>query len=255
MGTVPLLGMTALGIDNDGGIGLLLTLPAGPVLLRKNDVGKWVAERLDLNVAQPPSAVIRPPEAGEIGPKAGRSTPDTGVPQSRPEDELKHPAPCVVADLDGDGLPDVLAPFANGSLLYRGTGIGRFARPVRCAIFTDGEHGRATVGDFDQDGLLDVFTVPAEATVVNDVTIQASGGPRLWQNLGGGRFEDRIGLSGEIAYITKPDATDVHVWGRQQRRPGGLADRLSQHAAADIRQPRVPQHDSGPRSGLGLNAV
>jgi hypothetical protein len=114
---------------------------------------------------------------------------------------------CLVADFDGDALPDILQLFAKGSLLYKGLGPGKFAAPARCAVcLGEGEAG-ACLGDFDGDGRLDIFTVAEDAC-------------RLWQNDGGGKFTECLNQSGEIAYISKAGgvdcmAGDVNNDGRQ----------------------------------------
>ncbi len=72
----------------------------------------------------------------------------------------------VIADLDGDGHPDLLAPRARGDLLlYRGDAKGRFAGEPQVAQHF-GEPLRApsaiTVGDVDADGDLDVWLAQYE---------------------------------------------------------------------------------------------
>jgi len=115
---------------------------------------------------------------------------------------------CLTADLDGDGLCDLLQPFAKGALFYKGVGPGRFAPPTRLTDLGTGKGGGgAFPGDFDADGLLDVFIPAGERCF-------------LWQNLTGGRFADAMELTGEAAYISKPNgiggaACDVNNDGRQ----------------------------------------
>jgi len=115
---------------------------------------------------------------------------------------------CLVADFDGDAVADILQPFEKGTLFYKGTKPGAFAVPNPLkGIGTGPGAAGAFLGDYDADGLLDVFVAAEE-------------GCHLWQNLGGGRFEEALGLSGESAYITKPRAVggatgDVNNDGRQ----------------------------------------
>ena len=117
------------------------------------------------------------------------------------------PAECLVADFDGDGLPDVMQMCASGALFYKGTNLGEFAAPVKTAIGTGkGRHG-VCVGDWDADGQLDIFTCAEDRN-------------HLWHNLGGGKFVDAIDLSGSVAYISKPggifaQTTDFNSTGRQ----------------------------------------
>ena len=113
-----------------------------------------------------------------------------------------------MADLDGDHVADVLQPFAKGALLYKGTKPGGFARPRRCGNVGTGKGAAgAFLGDYDADGLLDVFVAAEERC-------------GLWHNRGGGRFEDAFGFTGELPYISKPNAIggmtgDINNDGRQ----------------------------------------
>lgn len=103
-----------------------------------------------------------------------------------PIKELGAAGRCLVADFDGDGLPDVLQVFVKGSLFYKGAAAGRFAAPAACAIALGSGPADAFVGDFDQDGLLDVFTA-------GDIVY-------LWNNRGNGRFLESLNASGELSY-------------------------------------------------------
>lgn len=100
---------------------------------------------------------------------------------------------CLTADFDGDALPDILQIFEKGSLLYKGTRLGEFTGARLVGVRLGAGRGSASLGDFDGDGLLDVVTTSESANCI-------------WQNLGGGKFQENIGFSGEIAYIAKAGA-------------------------------------------------
>jgi hypothetical protein len=112
--------------------------------------------------------------------------------------KLGPAGPCLLADFDADRVADVLAPFAAGSVLFRGLAPGKFAPGVPCAVRLGTGSSSACVGDFDGDGRFDVLSVSAD-------------GVRLWQNEGGGQFTDTLNVSGEIAYISKPGGVDCAV--------------------------------------------
>lgn len=105
---------------------------------------------------------------------------------------------CVVADLDGDAMPDVLQVCEKGSVLFKGTSGGQFLPGTKCAVAAGRGGAAVTLADTDADGRLDVFTAGAQ-------------GQHLWQNEGGGLFADRMNLSGEMPYISKPNGVDCAV--------------------------------------------
>jgi len=108
------------------------------------------------------------------------------VASSAPAKKLGAGGRCLVADFDGCGLPDVLQLFVHGSLLYKGVAPGRFALPIVSDVALGSGPATAFLGDFDQDGLLDVFTT-------GDAIC-------LWNNRGGGLFVDTMAASGEPSY-------------------------------------------------------
>jgi len=130
------------------------------------------------------------------------------LPGSAPAATLKAAAGCLVADLDGDGIPDVLQLFANGSQFFRGKALGQWEEPQPCAITLAGGPGNAFLGDFDADGLLDVITcTPPDAAI------------EVWQNLGHGKFAAVRSQTGESAYNSDGAASgmtgDINNDGRQ----------------------------------------
>jgi hypothetical protein len=120
---------------------------------------------------------------------------------------LGTPGPAIVADLDGDGLCDVLLPFAKGSLLYKGLAQGKYAPPRACSAAMGTEPARPLLGDLDGDGLLDIVLPSAK-------------GCGVWHNRGGLQFVETLALCGELAYKAGSDvacgqACDFNRDGRQ----------------------------------------
>ena len=111
---------------------------------------------------------------------------------------LGKAGPCLVADFDGDGMAGVLAPFAAGSVLFRGLAAGKFAPGVACAVQLGAGQSARAWPTSTADGRFDVLCVSTD-------------GLRLWQNEGDGKFTDALNLSGEIAYISKPGGIDCLV--------------------------------------------
>ncbi|MCX7805594.1 MAG: VCBS repeat-containing protein [Planctomycetota bacterium] len=114
---------------------------------------------------------------------------------------------CLVADFDGDAIPDVIQPFAKGSIFFKGKGGGAFESGVACPVQLGEGRTGACLGDFDADGRLDVLTMAEDS-------------PRVWQNAGGGKFTNEFFICGEFSYISKPgcimgNACDINNDGRQ----------------------------------------
>jgi hypothetical protein len=112
-------------------------------------------------------------------------------------EDLGQPSACVVADLDNDGFGDVLQPGERGSTLWRGKA-GGFERPVRVNIATGGGAALAALGDFAQNGRLDIFLAGREKNT-------------LWENGGKQGFRDVFRYGGSISYKCPPGASAVQV--------------------------------------------
>jgi hypothetical protein len=161
------LGLTAMDAGAAGRAGLLWSSSAAPTLLVP-DARK--AGTFTLRALVAANGAVR--EAGAAG-------------------------KCLVADFDGDALPDVIQPFANGSIFFKGQAGGTFAEGVACPLALGPGRTTAFLGDWDLDGRCDVYAAAEDTS-------------RLWQNEGGGKFSDQFGfplqqnLAGEITYISKP---------------------------------------------------
>ncbi len=104
---------------------------------------------------------------------------------------------CLVADLNGDNIADAIQLFEFGSLLYKGTAPGTFAPAIPHTVALGKKQSAACVGDFDANGLIDIFTA-------------AEDGNQIWHNYGKYHFMGSVDISGEIAYIgNKSEALDV----------------------------------------------
>ncbi len=106
---------------------------------------------------------------------------------------------CAVADFDRDGRPDLFVTYwRQGAALYRNLGNGRFQDVTEQAGLKDlsGESFGALFFDYDRDGLPDLLVTryaPYEDVVrcLLQPAFQAPwSSPRLFHNLGQGRFEE-----------------------------------------------------------------
>jgi hypothetical protein len=146
----------------DGTPGLLVSTPAGPTLLLAAKGGGW--RRADL-----------PDAPGPVG----------------------TTAPCIAADLDLDGHPDLLQPGAQAGLLWKGKP-GGFQKPVRSPVCSGGGYARFAVGDFNADGAPDILLAGTRRN-------------SLWENDGKGGFRDVFEHSGSMSYKCPPNAAEVRA--------------------------------------------
>lgn len=125
----------------------------------------------------------------------GRAFSLVPLPDARPVVAQGAAGPCVAADLDGDGLADVLQIYERNGTFWRGKPGGAFEVLPACgALMGKVRQRRASVADLDGDGLSDILLAGGDAT------------PMLLQNRGGGRFDETMRQSGEPGYIIQPGA-------------------------------------------------
>ncbi len=113
------------------------------------------------------------------------------------DEAFGEPSACVVGDLNGDGFTDILQPCDSGGALWKGKA-GGFAKPVRSKVSTRGGTACVAVGDFDENGSLDVFLVGPQQNT-------------LWENDGKGKFKEVFRFSGSMSYKCPAGASDVQV--------------------------------------------
>lgn len=104
----------------------------------------------------------------------------------------RYPMTAAAADFDGDGWPDIyVACDSTASILYRNNHDGTFTDTAVESGVAYSENGAqqagmgVAVGDFNDDGLLDLF----KTHFADDI-------PALYRNLGRGLFEDVAAASG-----------------------------------------------------------
>lgn len=123
---------------------------------------------------------------------------------------------CAAGDYDGDGDIDLFVTGFGACLLYRNDSDGRFTEVSRLSGIRDTGFGSsAAFFDYDRDGKLDLVVGEYVRYRLNDVTrcvdpkkqpdycqpdYFAPARPRLYHNLGSGRFRDVT----EAARLTRP---------------------------------------------------
>jgi tetratricopeptide (TPR) repeat protein len=127
-------------------------------------------------------------------------------------------------DFDGDGRIDLFITNADGSdVLYRNAGGRRFSDVTSASgLATRGGSGAAAVGDYDNDGLLDIFVSRVDG-----------GEPTFWHNKGDGTFtrdlrssdalrrmRGAVGLGAEFVDIDNDGWLDLVVAGTSTKAGG-----------------------------------
>jgi hypothetical protein len=116
-----------------------------------------------------------------------------GTPET---DALAAGGPCLVADFDGDCLPDVVQTRSGGLLLYRGTANRTFSPPqIACSIRLGQGVSTALTGDYDADHSL-------------DIVLGGDNGCLLLTNRGDGRFVNTLFEAGEVEYNAQAGVVD-----------------------------------------------
>lgn len=169
------LGLQVIGVGEEMRAGLIASNHGVPVLLAPAGEGRFTA-----------SPIAEADKGADLGQRYA----------------------CLVADFTGNAIPDVLQPFAEGVVLFRGKSPGEFDDGTVLDNIGTGEgHVTLNTGDYDHDGLLDVF-------------VSTERGPLLWHNRGDGQFAEATGYTGEMRYIAQPHArmgmtVDINNNGRQ----------------------------------------
>lgn len=101
---------------------------------------------------------------------------------------------CLVSDFSGDGVCDIIQPFGWGGILYKAEKPGVIGKGEKCENGLGKGASDSYIGDWDHDGLMDVFAV-------------SESGCLLWHNRGNCKFEQTMGLTGEPSYIAQPGGT------------------------------------------------
>jgi Tfp pilus assembly protein PilF len=139
-------------LDHDGDLDLFVAGPAGNRAYRNNLDGSFTEMTTQMGLVE-----------GGGGSGGGGGTRDAAF-----------------GDFDGDGRTDMVVVNADGHVrLFHNLGQGRFEDVTSTSGLGSAEHaGAVTVGDYDNDGFLDLF-----------VTSLGGAGPSLFHNRGNGTFE------------------------------------------------------------------
>jgi len=150
-----------LGLAACGAAAVLVSTRDTPFVLARDTAGRWRATRL---------------------------------PEPEGLEGIDQPASaCIVADFDNDGFCDVIQPRPTRRILWRGQS-GGFAPPTASVVASPDGPCQFTLGDFNQDGYLDIFLTSNQSH-------------ELWENDGTGRFRGVSQWAGSLGYKTPVGAT------------------------------------------------
>lgn len=148
----------------------------------------------------------------------------TGIDWRRPDGEPGEPRQPLIADLDGDGVQDVIITYVDDfHRAYRGLGAGRFEDVTERANL-DGRNlvgGAACLFDYDNDGLLDLYVTYfgdyLHGTVLHQERNNTNALPnRLYRNKGDFRFVlKRAPGAGDTGWAQAVSHSDFDRDGRQ----------------------------------------
>ena len=167
------LGLAACDLMPGGERAVMISTPSLPSTLHRNRAGDWTKTIL----------------------KDGSPAREAGEPTAR----------CAVADFDNDGFWDVFQPRRGGGIIWKGSPDGLTA-PARCSGPCPEGPGCLALGDFNQDGYLDIFLCGTREA-------------RLYENDGHGAFADVLARAGSLSYkppagLSDCMATDLNHDGR-----------------------------------------
>ena len=147
---------------------------------------------LDSDVAGAPAVLVSTAK-GPVLLKQDAKGAFTSAPIAADVSALGGVGRCLVADFDDDGKVDIIQTGGTRSLIMLGKAPASFGKAKPCPIALNTAPSDAFIGDYDADGRLDVFCISVD-------------GCALWHNYPGLNFKSMIHISGEVAYISKPNS-------------------------------------------------
>ena len=173
-------GLTVADVNGDGRPDLLVGNGFGDVLVLMNDgegrfsspepVDKIVTLAVETSAAGPPSFVLADQGRDQVVARVGGTSDFVLV--ANQASGLIAPGAVVLADLNGDGIPDLIVANSgsNNVLVYPGLGSGRFGPPLNDGrgFFTGTNPTGITVADLNGDGRRDLVIANKGS---NDVSV------------------------------------------------------------------------------------